>query len=408
MRNYYEILGISYEASQSDIKKAYISLAKKYHPDTTIFDKTASEQIMKEITLAYGILSDPNKRAAYDRTIGIGQKSTGDNQDNVHSEHHNFVTLVNSINAICLETIQKIKNEASQANIITFDNILNVFQKKISINVKKALESPFMEDGILEGVGIVYYMLGAHYFSLRYFDKAKHINDCALLFLPKGEKIYNEALTARDSIDRAMKNTDSNNAKSVLKKIAIGFFILFALYSLTSNNTKNSYPSYQGNKNTQTSKNSPNTHGKSQTPINQPKPKNIELIPKKGVASGYVAGSPLLNNTGLCELTIDNTQNNAPVYVRLWNLDKSPKPVRAINIATNSSFTIKNINPGNYEIRYKYIYENANAETGSKSESFKLQQIQTYDGTQYSIVRLTLYKVVNGNTRTYQISGDNV
>ena len=66
-RDYYEVLGISKSADEAgDIKKAYRKLAKKYHPDTNAGD-TQAEQKFKEITEAYTILSDPEKRKLYDR-----------------------------------------------------------------------------------------------------------------------------------------------------------------------------------------------------------------------------------------------------------------------------------------------------------------------------------------------------
>lgn len=65
-RDYYEVLGVSRGASPEEIKKAYRRLAKKYHPDVNKDDPQA-EQKFKEITEAYEILSDPNKRARYDR-----------------------------------------------------------------------------------------------------------------------------------------------------------------------------------------------------------------------------------------------------------------------------------------------------------------------------------------------------
>lgn len=65
-RDYYEILGVSRNADDSAIKKAYHRLAKKYHPDTNVGNAQAEERF-KEITEAYGILSDPEKRKLYDR-----------------------------------------------------------------------------------------------------------------------------------------------------------------------------------------------------------------------------------------------------------------------------------------------------------------------------------------------------
>jgi DnaJ family protein A protein 2 len=59
---FYELLGIGKEASQGEVKKAYLTLAKKEHPD-----KGGDPEKFKEITKAYETLSDPEKRAAYDR-----------------------------------------------------------------------------------------------------------------------------------------------------------------------------------------------------------------------------------------------------------------------------------------------------------------------------------------------------
>ena len=65
-RDYYEVLGIDRNASASEIKKAYRKLAKKYHPDTNPGDKEA-EAKFKEVTEAYEILSDSEKKAQYDQ-----------------------------------------------------------------------------------------------------------------------------------------------------------------------------------------------------------------------------------------------------------------------------------------------------------------------------------------------------
>ncbi len=65
-RDYYEILGISREASVDEIKQQYRKLAIKYHPDKNPDDSEAEEKF-KEASEAYEVLSDPNKRSRYDR-----------------------------------------------------------------------------------------------------------------------------------------------------------------------------------------------------------------------------------------------------------------------------------------------------------------------------------------------------
>ncbi len=65
-RDYYEVLGVAKDADEAAIKKAYRKLAMKYHPDRNPDDKEA-EKKFKEIGEAYEVLSDADKRAAYDR-----------------------------------------------------------------------------------------------------------------------------------------------------------------------------------------------------------------------------------------------------------------------------------------------------------------------------------------------------
>ena len=66
MKDYYQILGISRDASQDEIKKAYRRLALCYHPDRNQQEKEKSEETFKEVNEAYQILGDDDKRRQYD------------------------------------------------------------------------------------------------------------------------------------------------------------------------------------------------------------------------------------------------------------------------------------------------------------------------------------------------------
>lgn len=63
-RNYYDVLNVSHDASEQEIKKAYRTLTKKYHPD--VCKEEGAEEKFKEINEAYSVLSDSQKRAQYD------------------------------------------------------------------------------------------------------------------------------------------------------------------------------------------------------------------------------------------------------------------------------------------------------------------------------------------------------
>lgn len=75
-KDYYEILGVSRDAAPDAIKRAYRTLARKHHPDVAE-DKVHAEHRFKEINEAYEVLSDPQKRAQYDRFGSVGAPSGG-------------------------------------------------------------------------------------------------------------------------------------------------------------------------------------------------------------------------------------------------------------------------------------------------------------------------------------------
>src|SRR5438552_18921093 len=74
-RDYYEILGVSRNVTEDELKKAFRRLAKQYHPDAN--KEQGAEAQFVEINEAYEVLSDPQKRAAYDRYGHAGVNGMG-------------------------------------------------------------------------------------------------------------------------------------------------------------------------------------------------------------------------------------------------------------------------------------------------------------------------------------------
>src|SRR5260370_8724889 len=76
--DYYAVLGVARTADEAEIKKAYRKLAMRYHPDKVgVEEKVQAEAKFKEITEAYEVLRDPEKRTVYDRYGAAGLNRRG-------------------------------------------------------------------------------------------------------------------------------------------------------------------------------------------------------------------------------------------------------------------------------------------------------------------------------------------
>ncbi len=78
-KDYYEVLGVSKDVSEKDLKAAYRKLAMKHHPDRS--DDPGAEEKFKELSEAYAVLSDPDKRQKYDQFGHAGINSQYSQED---------------------------------------------------------------------------------------------------------------------------------------------------------------------------------------------------------------------------------------------------------------------------------------------------------------------------------------
>lgn len=210
MDNYYKLLNVKKDASQSDIKLAYRVLASKFHPDKYPENTKFAEDMMKRLNVAYEVLSDPIKRKAYDEwlTLNDGSNTQGSSREKAKpSESHKnqnsnspdhihlyliaILGIVFSLVSIIFQLIGRAVNMLIEILVICCRN-LNKIKNNIGIKIQKALKD------------ILKYVLGFLIFILV-------LSFIAVILEPKTEnKIVNEVSTekidvAKDAEDPYLK-----------------------------------------------------------------------------------------------------------------------------------------------------------------------------------------------------------
>ena len=265
------------------------------------------------------------------------------------------------------------------------------FYEYVLKEVNDLKNSAFCTDNTFEYVGLVFYKFSIAYTWTSQYEQALHFADQSLNYIPPQSDSYELVKKNRDKIYLAISNHKyKEKFWNIINGIRVIIFIFAVCAGIYSCITEPS--------------------ASKKEPVKSPRDTNIqkELTPQSDIKTGYVPNTNILNTTGYSTITIDNTQNNVPVYVRLWSVGNNPYPVRTFTISPNNSFTALSITPGTYEIRYKFLYKEKEASFGNKSEPFKLSEIHTNTGIEYDQFKLTLYKVRNGNTHTYQVPVDEI
>ena len=137
MKNYYEILEVSENASSEVIEKAYKALAKKYHPDMWPRDKIFfAESKFKEITEAYEVLSNENARKDYDIKIGLNS-SLDDKYNALYSEHEKLKQEIDNMKI--QNESEKYINNSPDINRYVRPNIS--YAKRYVSNIRSAIQN---------------------------------------------------------------------------------------------------------------------------------------------------------------------------------------------------------------------------------------------------------------------------
>ncbi|WGH25499.1 MAG: DnaJ domain-containing protein [Candidatus Shikimatogenerans bostrichidophilus] len=166
MKDYYEILGVTKDATLEDIKKAYRRLAIKYHPDKNINNKKEAEEKFKEAAEAYSVLSDSNKRKQYDQFGTTNSSGNGYESMNMEDIFSNFGDIFNddidsftefNFNRRSRSKYKKKKGTNLKINIkINLEEIYSGTTKTIKIKrMKLAPGVKFKYCGNCNGTGVV-------------------------------------------------------------------------------------------------------------------------------------------------------------------------------------------------------------------------------------------------------------
>ncbi len=157
--DFYQVLGVEKDASPQDIKKAYRRLALQYHPDQNDGDKVAEEKF-KEISEAYSVLGDPEKRAQFDRFGTVGANPFGGGGGNPFAGGNPFSGGVpfggaNDIFVDILNDLFGARRRAGAARRgVDLKYVLELTLEEAASGIKKTIQAPRIEGcSVCEGSG---------------------------------------------------------------------------------------------------------------------------------------------------------------------------------------------------------------------------------------------------------------
>lgn len=442
-RGYYRILGLSAQADASEIKAAFRRRAMELHPDRS--DAPNATEQFQLLNEAYGVLSNPDTRAQYD-TMSIEAGPRDSSTSSVADEPPEPIVcsccgkvtaqpryaIFYEVKSFIFMTTQSViqgifcsgcaEKKAFKATAITWilgwwgvpwgpiysvQALLNNMvggQQPANVNAKLAAHQAW-----------VFAVLGkvdmARAVALDAMDLAKKVKpDQAIAKMKKllGYEVNDEGVAIKAQLEKLLEllgeKGEGQRLKDSWKLFRRPFYVqssvIFAVVGFFTYLIQTAPAS--------TPPRGPKPYVATPQQVTPPKPSyvrpatapNGELWP---VSAGYVKGFPNVNSNGLSTVTVDNSQNDSDVFVKLISLDGvNAYPVRSFFIPARASFTLEKVTAGSYDVRYRDL----NSGHLSRSEQFKLEEVKEYDGTRFSNMTMTLYKVRNGNMQTYGLSED--
>jgi hypothetical protein len=421
---YYALLCVSETASAVEIKTAFRQRAKELHPDQNSSHDAVRQ--FQQVNEAYEVLSNPDTRARYDTLYAQIPQS--------ESVSYQWVDL-EPITCSCCSKV------TAQPRYVIFYQVTSFIVVTIRSPIqgvfcptcaeRKALQSTIVT-WLMGWWGLpwgVFYSLTTIFHNLFGGSKPNDVNARLLTYQAWVFATQNKfdiaravAADANDLARKIKKNEGTQlqnltgellsalDTKTPIKRLKNVWSVLnrsFYLQSGILGAVAALAIGFFSHVPTETASIASSSQTASSTsPSLSPKPQYIRpTTADNGVPflaiSSYINGYSARLTDGYSTVTVDNSQNDSDVFVKLFTLDTNPpKPARVFFIRARETFTVKNVKAGNYDVRYHDL------DSGgfSRTDQFNLEEIKTVGGIQFSKTILTLYKVRGGNMQTHIIS----
>lgn len=356
MDDFYKLLGVLPNATTDEIKKAYRQLALKYHPDRNPGD-TNSEAFFKRVTVAYEVLSDPEKRENYNWEFN--RKAQNNNTSTSNSKAY----------------------ESQKSPLVTPADFLQIFKQinsKIKNWHKDLVNQPLLFNNINELLSErnILYLLSYGDVNVNNKIIDEVLRSCKVLTFPYIEKLCIKLARLAGSDNERIKAIHSFNKKEKLKSywsrykglvgVAAIFIIITVWVNLDSGSSGSTVnkPSEGDLNNTfiesnQSGNSSTNTAENTVSPEEQVMQKRKELIAEGWEETDINNGQlPACYNFKPKKSNINNylevhVGGGTDVAIKVMNLE-TDKCIRYVFINSGSTYKIRNIPEGRYYLRIAY------------------------------------------------------
>ncbi len=395
---HYDNLKVTRNAPTEVIRAAYRVLAQKYHPDLN--PSPDALRVMKIFNEAWDVLSDPTRRAEHDQWIVEQEKlaksrNSFTNEYSFTADNEKYTYKHEEATSNSQKTTQSARtqndttnarphaNSASYSGTAPFENSETPRLNSLArLNVY--LGSPY---------GVVYIgfaVVAILVLALVLIAKTTEIKkDSTSTDIAKpessGPERYSQAPPASSSqaVPKTFSNEEALGAGKTSPDKVPTFVSSWGDFLDRMDNEKASldkvptFVPYDG--------------------------VVLPLTPSaKRAENGYLKGERQIFTGGLSSFTVDNSTGSHDAETRFYI---NGKQVRSMFVRIGTTFTANELAPGTYKMRYKMII-NGKPRVFEAKEDFVLSETETETGTRFSRVRVTLYKVKNGNMQTEEIPLD--